>query len=126
MPRFDLNHGTNVKAAGEHTRRTLDGWQRIRPQIDHAPPRPPCERRSRLRRTRARARKAAIGPRGPFASSCPSRPAAPPDPVARLLAAKVSDNTGWQTVIDNKPGAAGAIGAAIVAKKKKKRRRPAA
>jgi tripartite-type tricarboxylate transporter receptor subunit TctC len=36
--------------------------------------------------------------------------------VARLLAAKVSDNTGWQTVIDNKPGAAGAIGAAIAAK----------
>jgi len=28
----------------------------------------------------------------------------------------VSDNTGWQTVIDNKPGAAGAIGAAIAAK----------
>ncbi len=38
------------------------------------------------------------------------------DPVARLLAAKVSDNTGWATVIDNKPGAAGAIGAAIAAK----------
>jgi tripartite-type tricarboxylate transporter receptor subunit TctC len=36
--------------------------------------------------------------------------------VARLLAAKVSDNTGWQTMIDNKPGAAGAIGAAIAAK----------
>jgi tripartite-type tricarboxylate transporter receptor subunit TctC len=46
----------------------------------------------------------------------PFPPGATTDPVARILAAKVSDNTGWQTVIDNKPGAAGAIGAAIVAK----------
>jgi tripartite-type tricarboxylate transporter receptor subunit TctC len=36
--------------------------------------------------------------------------------VARILAAKVADNTGWNMVIDNKPGAAGAIGAAIAAK----------
>jgi tripartite-type tricarboxylate transporter receptor subunit TctC len=38
------------------------------------------------------------------------------DPVARIIAAKVSDNTGLNTVIDNKPGAAGAIGPAIAAK----------
>ena len=36
--------------------------------------------------------------------------------LAGSTAAKVSDDTGWQTVIDNKPGAAGALGAAIVAK----------
>jgi tripartite-type tricarboxylate transporter receptor subunit TctC len=46
----------------------------------------------------------------------PFPPGGTTDPVARILAAKVSDNTGWQTVIDNKPGAAGAIGAAITAK----------
>jgi tripartite-type tricarboxylate transporter receptor subunit TctC len=46
----------------------------------------------------------------------PFPPGGTTDPVARLLAAKVSDNTGWATVIDNKPGAAGAIGAAIAAK----------
>jgi tripartite-type tricarboxylate transporter receptor subunit TctC len=46
----------------------------------------------------------------------PFPPGGTTDPVARLLAAKVSENTGWQTMIDNKPGAAGAIGAAIAAK----------
>jgi len=46
----------------------------------------------------------------------PFPPGGTTDPVARLLASKVSENTGWQTVIDNKPGAAGAIGAAIAAK----------
>ena len=55
-------------------------------------------------------------PKGPIRVVVPFPPGGTTDPVARLLAAKVSDNTGWQTIIDNKPGAAGAIGAAIVAK----------
>src|SRR5204863_6710844 len=55
-------------------------------------------------------------PKGPIRVVVPFPPGGTTDPVARLLAAKVSDNTGWQTVIDNKPGAAGAIGAAITAK----------
>src|SRR5690242_18112803 len=55
-------------------------------------------------------------PKGPIRVVVPFPPGGTTDPVARILAAKVSDNTGWQTVIDNKPGAAGAIGAAIVAK----------
>jgi tripartite-type tricarboxylate transporter receptor subunit TctC len=55
-------------------------------------------------------------PKGPIRVVVPFPPGGTTDPVARLLAAKVSDNTGWQTVIDNKPGAAGAIGAAIAAK----------
>ncbi|MBI3196383.1 MAG: tripartite tricarboxylate transporter substrate binding protein [Rhodospirillales bacterium] len=55
-------------------------------------------------------------PKGSIKVIVPFPPGGTTDPVARLLAAKVSDNTGWQTVIDNKPGAAGAIGAAIAAK----------
>src|SRR5437016_8337982 len=55
-------------------------------------------------------------PKGPIRVVVPFPPGGTTDPVARILAAKVSDNTGWQTVIDNKPGAAGAIGAGIVAK----------
>jgi tripartite-type tricarboxylate transporter receptor subunit TctC len=55
-------------------------------------------------------------PKGPLRIIVPFPPGGTTDPVARILAAKMSDNTGWQTVIDNKPGAAGAIGAAIAAK----------
>ena len=55
-------------------------------------------------------------PKGNIRVVVPFPPGGTTDPVARLLAAKVSENTGWQTVIDNKPGAAGAIGAAIAAK----------
>ena len=55
-------------------------------------------------------------PKGPIRVVVPFPPGGTTDPVARILAAKVSENTGWQTVIDNKPGAAGAIGASIVAK----------
>ena len=55
-------------------------------------------------------------PKGQIKFIVPFPPGGTTDPVARLLAGKVSDNTGWATVIDNKPGAAGAIGAAIAAK----------
>jgi tripartite-type tricarboxylate transporter receptor subunit TctC len=55
-------------------------------------------------------------PKGQIRVVVPFPPGGTTDPVARLLAAKVSENTGWQTMIDNKPGAAGAIGAAIAAK----------
>lgn len=55
-------------------------------------------------------------PKGPLRIVVPFPPGGTTDPIARILAAKMSDDTGWQTVIDNKPGAAGALGAAIVAK----------
>jgi tripartite-type tricarboxylate transporter receptor subunit TctC len=55
-------------------------------------------------------------PKGPIRVVVPFPPGGTTDPVARILAAKVADNTGWNLVIDNKPGAAGAIGAAIAAK----------
>ncbi len=63
-----------------------------------------------------RAQDPADWPKGPLRIVVPFPPGGTTDPVARILAAKVSDNTGWSTVIDNKPGAAGAIGAAIAAK----------
>ena len=60
--------------------------------------------------------KATEWPKGPIRVVVPFPPGGTTDPVARILAAKVSENTGWVTVIDNKPGAAGAIGAAVAAK----------
>jgi tripartite-type tricarboxylate transporter receptor subunit TctC len=63
-----------------------------------------------------RAQNASDWPKGPIRVVVPFPPGGTTDPVARILAAKVADNTGWNMVIDNKPGAAGAIGAAIAAK----------
>jgi tripartite-type tricarboxylate transporter receptor subunit TctC len=63
-----------------------------------------------------RAQGAGDWPKGPIRVVVPFPPGGTTDPVARILAAKVADNTGWNMVIDNKPGAAGAIGAAIAAK----------
>jgi len=63
-----------------------------------------------------RAQGASDWPKGPLRIVVPFPPGGTTDPVARILAAKMSENTGWQAVIDNKPGAAGALGAAIVAK----------
>lgn len=60
-----------------------------------------------------------------FAQNWPAKPVTfvvpfPPggsvDPLARLIGAKLSDALGQQFVVDNKPGAAGSIGAAAVAK----------
>jgi tripartite-type tricarboxylate transporter receptor subunit TctC len=60
-----------------------------------------------------------------FAQSWPTKPVTfvvpfPPggsvDPLARLIGAKLSDALGHQFVVDNKPGAAGSIGAGAVAK----------
>ena len=46
----------------------------------------------------------------------PFPPGGSTDPVARLVQARLQDTLGWQIVVENKPGAAGAIGAAIAAK----------
>ncbi len=62
---------------------------------------------------------------GAIAQSWPTKPVTfvvpfPPggsvDPLARLIGAKLSDALGQQFVVDNKPGAAGSIGAGAVAK----------
>src|SRR5262249_35141550 len=55
-------------------------------------------------------------PKGTIRVVVPFPPGGTTDAVARLLSAKVSDNTGWQTMIDSKPGAAGGLGAANVAR----------
>ena len=39
-----------------------------------------------------------------------------PDQLGRLLAQKLSDNVGQQVIVDNRPGAAGALGADVAAK----------
>jgi len=46
----------------------------------------------------------------------PFPPGGSTDPVARLVQARLQETLGWQIVVENKPGAAGAIGAAIAAK----------
>jgi len=46
----------------------------------------------------------------------PFPPGGSVDPLARLLGAKLSDALGQQFIVENKPGAAGSIGAAFVAK----------
>jgi tripartite-type tricarboxylate transporter receptor subunit TctC len=55
-------------------------------------------------------------PKGPIRIIVPFPPGGTTDPLARIIQAKLMENTGWQIVVDNKPGAAGAIGAAIAAK----------
>jgi tripartite-type tricarboxylate transporter receptor subunit TctC len=55
-------------------------------------------------------------PKGSIRFIVPFPPGGGTDPIARIIAAKLGDTTGWQIVVENKPGAAGVIGAAVVAK----------
>ena len=55
-------------------------------------------------------------PKGPIKFVVPFPPGGSTDPVARFIQARIAESTGWQILVDNKPGAAGAIGAAIAAK----------
>ena len=55
-------------------------------------------------------------PKGPIKIVVPFPPGGSTDPVARLIQAKLTDNTGWQVVIDNKPGGASVVGANVAAK----------
>ena len=55
-------------------------------------------------------------PKGPLKFIVPFPPGGGTDPIARIIAAKLGDNTGWNVVVENKPGAAGIIGASVVAK----------
>src|ERR1700741_1986304 len=55
-------------------------------------------------------------PKGPIKFIVPLPPGGGTDPIARIIAAKLGETTGWQIVVENKPGAAGVIGAAVVAK----------
>src|SRR5260221_6244283 len=55
-------------------------------------------------------------PKGPIKFIVPFPPGGSTDPVARLVQARITETTGWQIVVENKPGAAGMVGAAIAAK----------
>ena len=55
-------------------------------------------------------------PKGPIKIIVPFPPGGSTDPVARIIQAKLTDNTGWQVVVDNKPGGASVVGANIAAK----------
>jgi tripartite-type tricarboxylate transporter receptor subunit TctC len=55
-------------------------------------------------------------PKGPLRFVVPFPPGGSTDPVARIIQAKLTESTGWNIIVDNKPGAAGVVGASIVAK----------
>src|ERR1044071_639514 len=54
-------------------------------------------------------------PKGPIKFIVPFPPGGGTDPIARIIAAKLGETTGWQIVVENKPGAAGVIGATAAA-----------
>lgn len=55
-------------------------------------------------------------PKGPIKIIVPFPPGGSTDPVARIIQAKLIENTGWNVIVDNKPGGTGAVGSAIAAK----------
>jgi len=55
-------------------------------------------------------------PQGPVKIIVPFPPGGSTDPVARIIQAKLIDNTGWNVLVDNKPGGTGAVGSAVAAK----------
>ena len=55
-------------------------------------------------------------PKGPIKIIVPFPPGGSTDPVARIIQAKLVDQTGWQVIVDNKPGGASVVGASIAAK----------
>ena len=64
----------------------------------------------------ARAQTAGDWPKGPVKIIVPFPPGGSTDPVARIIQAKLIDNTGWNVLVDNKPGGTGVVGAAVAAK----------
>ena len=55
-------------------------------------------------------------PKGPIKIVVPFPPGGSTDPVARIIQAKLIENTGWNVLIDNKPGGTGVVGSAVAAK----------
>ncbi|MGQ0583258.1 MAG: Bug family tripartite tricarboxylate transporter substrate binding protein [Reyranella sp.] len=55
-------------------------------------------------------------PKGTIKFLIPFPPGGSTDPIARIIQAKVIEQTGWNIVVDNKPGGSGVVGAAIAAK----------
>ena len=55
-------------------------------------------------------------PKGPIKVIVPFPPGGSTDPVARIIQAKLIENTGWNVIIDNKPGGTGVVGSSVAAK----------
>jgi tripartite-type tricarboxylate transporter receptor subunit TctC len=55
-------------------------------------------------------------PKGTIKFVVPFPPGGSTDPIARIIQAKLTENTGWNVVVDNKPGGSGVVGAAVAAK----------
>jgi tripartite-type tricarboxylate transporter receptor subunit TctC len=55
-------------------------------------------------------------PKGTIKFLVPFPPGGSTDPIARIVQAKLSENTGWNIVVENKPGGSGVVGAAVAAK----------
>ena len=55
-------------------------------------------------------------PKGPIKIIVPFPPGGSTDPVARIIQAKLIESTGWNIIVDNKPGGTGAVGSAVAAK----------
>jgi tripartite-type tricarboxylate transporter receptor subunit TctC len=55
-------------------------------------------------------------PKGTIKFVVPFPPGGSTDPIARLIQAKVSEQTGWNIVVENKAGGASVVGASVVAK----------
>jgi tripartite-type tricarboxylate transporter receptor subunit TctC len=64
----------------------------------------------------ARAQSATDWPKGQIKIIVPFPPGGSTDPVARIIQAKLMEITGWNVLVDNKPGGTGAVGSAIAAK----------
>jgi tripartite-type tricarboxylate transporter receptor subunit TctC len=62
------------------------------------------------------AQTAADWPKGQIKIIVPFPPGGSTDPVARIIQAKLMELTGWNVLVDNKPGGTGAVGSAIAAK----------
>lgn len=62
------------------------------------------------------ARAQADWPKGPIRFVVPFPPGGSTDPITRVIQAKLTENTGWQINVDNKPGGTGVVGATNVAK----------
>jgi tripartite-type tricarboxylate transporter receptor subunit TctC len=62
------------------------------------------------------ARAQADWPKGPIKFLVPFPPGGSTDPIARIIQAKIIEQTGWNLIVENKPGGSGVVGAAIAAK----------
>ena len=55
-------------------------------------------------------------PKGTIKFVVPFPPGGSTDPIARIIQAKLTEQTGWNVVVENKAGGSGVVGAAVAAK----------